>query len=117
MEVLCMNSKEMMKKILLREYKMLESYGTNYRFVTARISLEVLENVYTPEVFSDRENTLKLVNEKLKNKDSDRIKDVAKMLNVTFKQMQTRQNQSKNFKKKLSERTSSSEKVSLELVK
>ncbi|MCK1977073.1 hypothetical protein LNK15_08395 [Jeotgalicoccus huakuii] len=112
-----MVTNQMMRDVLLDEYHMFKLYGTKYRFVTVEKSLEVLSHVHSPEVFSNRESSLELVTKELKNEDLDRNKDVAKLLNVTFKQLKTRQNQTDSFRKKVNERKKANKQITLTLVK
>lgn len=108
---------QQLKKELSKDVELLRNGGTKYRQETAELSLKVLENMHTLTPFMNRAKTLEVVSDELKTADLERKKDVAKMLNVTCVQMNTRQNYSTDFKKKLAERKHNRGEVTLELTK
>lgn len=108
---------QQLKNELTKDLELFRNDGTEYRQETAELSLKVLGNVQTLTPFMDRARTFKVVSNELKEADTERKKDVAKMLNVTYVQMNTRQNYSSDFKRKLTQRKRQRGKITLELTK
>ncbi len=108
---------QQLKNELTKDLELFRNDGTEYRQETTELSLKVLGNVHTLTPFMDRTRTLQIVSNELKTIDLERKKDVAKMLNVTYVQMNTRQNYSSDFKRQLAERKSQRGNVTLELTK
>lgn len=69
---------------LEKELKYLKDGGTSYRIKTAELSLMVAKTVKDVSLFLDREVALKTVTKLLPSADFNRLKDVAKMLNVVL---------------------------------
>lgn len=115
--VFCMVTVQQLKDELSKDLELFRNDGTKYRQETTELSLQVLESMHTLIPFMDRTRTLKIVSNELTTADLERKKDVAKMLNVTYVQMNTRQNYSSDFKRELAQRKRQRGKITLELTK
>ena len=71
-----------------REVEWLKNGATSYRVKTAELSLLVVKEIETPDYFCDLKTAIKKVSELFPNEDSERKKDVAKMLHTIFSSME-----------------------------
>jgi len=89
---------------LNREVEWLKNGATSYRAKTAELSLIVARQTESFELFSNKESTLKLVSEFLLDIDSEREKDIAKMLHTIYATLELEMTTPEDVKKMLFER-------------
>lgn len=89
---------------LTDELMFMRADGTSYRRETAKLSLFVAKRVESVKPFFDRNVAYETVLQLLPAKDLDRLKDVAKMLNVVLLDLHSKANQSDELEARLTER-------------
>ena len=89
---------------LTKELKYLKNGGTSYRVETAELCLHIAKETKDIEVFLDRGSAEEIVTDILSDTNIDRIKDVAKMLNVILESLQLETTLTDEVKLKLMER-------------
>lgn len=89
---------------LTNEFQYMKNGGTSYRKDTVELSLKVAKEVKNVTPFFNRDVAFETVSEFLPGMDVDRLKDIAKMLNVVLRDLHSKANRSDELKSKLLER-------------
>ena len=89
---------------LTKELNYLKNGGTSYRVETAELFLNIAKETNDIKAFLDRKNAEEIVTTILSEANIDRIKDVAKMLNVILESLQLETTLTDEVKLKLMER-------------
>lgn len=92
-------------KELTNEVHYMQNGGTSYRKDTAELSLRVAKEVKNVTPFLNRDVAFQTVSEFLPGTDVDRLKDIAKMLNVVLRDLHSKANRSDALKSNFLERT------------
>ncbi|UJL45667.1 hypothetical protein KFZ58_14900 [Virgibacillus sp. NKC19-16] len=102
---------------LNKQFQELFHDGTNYRQITARLSLVVADQLQTVTPFLDLLNTKKVVEEYLPDESKERVNDVAKMLYVNARALEVSSKRTAATRAYVTEKTQNQQPIKLVKVK